>query len=119
MSEQTPKVEPLRPNQVCDKALKGTAHREERKDLSIQGPLENASTYPELKPDSTIPKKEIEEEKLKQKIQTQINESLKNKKFLHQLVVEPITELNPISENDIREIVIQGLFFISRLINLK
>ena len=107
MSEQTPKVEPLRPNQVCDKALKGTAHREERKDLSIQGPLENASTYPELKPDSTTPKKEIEEEKLKQKIQTQINESLKNKKFLHQLVVEPITELNPISENDIREIVIR------------
>ena len=46
----------LRPNQICDKALKGTAHREERKDLAIQSPIEAAQSSPELKTDSPFPK---------------------------------------------------------------
>ena len=106
VSEQSQQVEPLRPNQICDKALKGTAHRAERKDLAIQGPLDFARNASEPKADSTVPKSSkfknppLDEKialettlSLDEKIESKIKQILRDhptNQEINQLVVEPI-----------------------------
>ena len=51
MLELNRNSELLRPNQICDKALKGTAHCEEQKDLAIQSPFDDARSSPEHQTD--------------------------------------------------------------------
>ena len=100
----TDKVELLRPNQVCNKVLQNTLPRVARKDPAIQSPLPQDPSSPEPSQESKFPKSHTN---LKETIKEEINSYLKDKTFINQLVVEPISKLDPLTESEVREIEIR------------
>ena len=88
-------VDPLRPNLDCASAETELTHREERKDLAIQGNDDFFLTNLEPKTDSTFPKSKQELDLLITRKIEEVIQHQKSSQNINQLVIQPIAECTP------------------------